>query len=169
MKKKKLNKIFVKIIHFFFLKIFIFFQTVLLHLNNHTPLCIKTFFLRLEKYEFDLKCSSGKTMLVSDAFSRTYCKFWSEFDKTSLIHHVHFLALSWQRSLSCRNHGFYMIRTSVTKEIILNFSISNEHLEQFKEITQKDPIAQTLLKTLFRVSHKNLLFCMNYNRVFSPS
>ena len=45
--KKKIftekNKIFVKIIHIFFLKIF-FFQIVLLHLNNHTRLHIQLFF-----------------------------------------------------------------------------------------------------------------------------
>ena len=30
--------------------------------------------------------------------------------------------------------------------VILNLPISNEHLEQFKEETQKDPILQTLIK-----------------------
>ena len=41
--KKKIftekNKIFVKIKHNFFLKIYIFFQIVLLHLNNHNNRC----------------------------------------------------------------------------------------------------------------------------------
>ena len=39
MKKKKItekNKIFVKIIHIFYLKNIIIFRLVLLHLNNHT-------------------------------------------------------------------------------------------------------------------------------------
>ena len=50
-KKKKIftekNKIFVKIIDIFFLKIYFFFQIVLLHLNNHSQVtlvrCAKRF------------------------------------------------------------------------------------------------------------------------------
>ena len=60
-------------------------------------------------------------MLLSNALSRAYIKNSKpEFDENSLIHHVHF--------------------------VILNLSISNEHLEQFKEQTQEDPILQTLIK-----------------------
>ena len=43
-----------------------------------------------------------------------------EFDENSLIHHVHF--------------------------VISNLPISNEHLEQLKQETRKDPILQTLIK-----------------------
>ena len=43
-KKKKIftekNKIFVKIIDIFFLKIYFFFQIVLLHLNNHSQVTL---------------------------------------------------------------------------------------------------------------------------------
>ena len=55
------------------------------------PPHIQKFFLRLQKYEFDLKYSLGKTVLVSDALSRAYIKYSKlEFDENSLIHHVHF-------------------------------------------------------------------------------
>ena len=74
------------------------------------PSCIQKFFLRLQKYEFDLKYSPGKTMLVSDTLSRAYIKNSKpEFDENSLIHHVDF--------------------------VISNLPISNERLEQLKEET----------------------------------
>ena len=74
-------------------------------INDHQPLksifsksvvscppCIQKFFLRLQKYEFDLKYSPGKTMSVSDALSRAYIKNSKpEFDGNSIIHHVHFV------------------------------------------------------------------------------
>ena len=74
-------------------------------INDHQPLksifsksvvsCpprIQKFFLCLQKYEFDLKYSSGKTMSVSDALSRAYMKNSKpEFDDNSIIHHVHFV------------------------------------------------------------------------------
>ena len=83
--------------------------------------CIQKFFLHLQKYEFDLKYSPGKTMLVSDALRQAYIKnLKPKFDENSLIHHMHF--------------------------VILNLLISNEHLEQLKQETQKDPILQTLIK-----------------------
>ena len=56
-------------------------------INDHQPLksifsksivrcppCIQKFFLCLQKYEFDLKYSPGKTMSVSDALSQAYIK-----------------------------------------------------------------------------------------------
>ena len=74
-------------------------------MNDHQPLkpifsksivsCprrVQKFFLLLKKYEFDLKYSSGKTMLVFDALSRAYIKNSNrEFDENSLMHHVHFV------------------------------------------------------------------------------
>ena len=99
-------------------------------INDHQPLklifgkfivnClpqIQRFFLCLQKYEFDLKYSPGKTMLVLDALSWAYIKNSKpEFDENSLIHYVHF--------------------------VISNLPTSNKRLEQFKEETQKDPILQ---------------------------
>ena len=85
------------------------------------PPRIQKFFLRLQKYEFDLKYSPAQTMLASDALSLGYIKNSKpEFDENNLIHHVHFA--------------------------ILNLPISNERLEQFKEENRKDPILKTLLK-----------------------
>ena len=39
-----------------------------------SPSGIQKIFPRLQKYKFDLKFSSGKTMLASDALSRAYIK-----------------------------------------------------------------------------------------------
>ena len=66
-----------------------------------------------------MKYSPGKTMLVSDAL-KNIKNSKPEFDENSLIHQVHF--------------------------VISNLPISNEHLEQLKEETRKDPILQTLIK-----------------------
>ena len=84
------------------------------------PPCIQKF-LRLQQYEFDLKYSPGKTMLVLDALSQPYIKISKpEFDENGLIHQIYFL--------------------------ILNLPINSERLDQFKEETRKDPILQTLIK-----------------------
>ena len=70
------------------------------------PPGIQKYFLRLWKYEFNLKYSPGKIILVSDALSRGYIKNSKPvFDENSLIHHVHF--------------------------VISNPPMSNERLEQF--------------------------------------
>ena len=71
-------------------------------------------------------------MLVLDALSRAYIKISKpEFDKNSLMHHVHF--------------------------VISNLPINNEHLEQLEE-TRKDRILQTLLKyTIKRWAEKTLI------------
>ena len=58
-------------------------------------------------------------MLVSDAL-KNIKNSKPEFDENSLIHQVHF--------------------------VISNLPIGNEHLEQLKEETRKDPILQTLIK-----------------------
>ena len=103
-------------------------------INDHQPLksifsksivsClphIHKFFLCLQKYEFDLKYSPGKTILVLVALIWAYIKNWRpEFDENSLIHHVHF--------------------------VISNLPVSNERLEQFKEETWKDSILEILIK-----------------------
>ena len=97
------------------------------------PPRIQKFFICLQKYEFDLKYSPRKTMLVSDALIRAYIKNSKpEFDENSLIHHIHF--------------------------VISNLPISNELLEQLKEETRKDPILQTLIKyTIKGWSEKTLV------------
>ena len=94
------------------------------------PPGIQKFFLSLQKYEFDLKYSPGKTMLVSHALSQAYLK--PEFDENSLIHHMHF--------------------------VISNLPISNKSLEHFKEETRKDPILQTLIKYTIEGWPENTLF-----------
>ena len=82
---------------------------------------VQKLFLSLQKYEFGLKYSPGKIMLVSDALSRSCIKNSKpEFHENSLIHHLHFVSLS--------------------------LPISNELLEQFKEETRIDPIFQKLIK-----------------------
>ena len=44
------------------------------------------FFLRLQKYDFELEYAPGKTMLVSDALSRSYLNdIKPEFDRGTLI------------------------------------------------------------------------------------
>ena len=76
-----------------------------------------------------MKYSPGKTILVSDALSRAYNKTSKpEFDENRIIRHVHF--------------------------VISNLPISNERLEQFKKKTRKDPILQTLIKTLLKVGQE---------------
>ena len=59
------------------------------------PPHIQKFFLRLQKYEFDLKYSSRKTILVSDAFSQACIKNSKpELDENCFIHYVHFVILN---------------------------------------------------------------------------
>ena len=81
------------------------------------PLRIQNFFLRLQKYDFELEYAPGKTMLVSDSLSRSYLNdIKPEFDKNTLIRHIHF--------------------------ILLNLPISQFQLDQFRLETQKDKILQ---------------------------
>ena len=73
-------------------------------INDHQPLksifnksitqCpprIQRFFMKLQKYDFDLEYAPGKTMVVSDALSRAYLKSHSspELEESDIIHHVH--------------------------------------------------------------------------------
>ena len=72
--------------------------------NDHQPLksifsksitqCpprIQRFFMKLQKYDFDLEYSPGKTMVVSDALSRAYLNNQStEIDQPDLIHCIQF-------------------------------------------------------------------------------
>ena len=97
-------------------------------INDHQPLksifsrsivtCpprTQKFFLRLQKYDFELEYAPGKTMLVSDTLSRSYLNaIKPEFDESTLIRHVHF--------------------------ILLNLPISPSRLDQFRLETQKDQI-----------------------------
>ena len=115
-------------------------------INDHQPLksifsksivsCsprVQKFFLRLQKYELDLKYSPGKTMLAWDALSRAYIKNSKpEFDENNLIHDVNF--------------------------VISILPIRNERLEQFKEETRKDTILQILIKyTIEGLPEKTLI------------
>ena len=78
------------------------------------------FFLRLQKYDFELEYAPGKTMLVSDTLSRSYLnKIKLEFHKDTLIRHVHF--------------------------ILSNVPIIQSRLDQFHLEMQKDQILQTLI------------------------
>ena len=100
---------------------------------------IQRFFLCLQKYEFDLKYSPGKTMLVLDALSWAYIKNSKpEFDENSLIHYEHF--------------------------VISNLPTSNKRLEQFKEERRKDPILQTLRKYTIKSWPEK-----NFNSTWIPS
>ena len=79
-----------------------FFGRHFLVYNDHQPLkstfsksiidCpprIQRFFLKLQKYDFNLEYSPGKTMVVSDALSRVYLNdHASEIPETQLIHQV---------------------------------------------------------------------------------
>ena len=74
----------------------------------------------MHKYDFELEYAPGKTMLVSDTFSRSYLNDNKiEFDENTLIRHVHF--------------------------ILSNLPISQSRLDQFLLETQKDQILQTLI------------------------
>ena len=102
-------------------------------INDHKPLksifnrpsisCppyIQTFFLRLQKYDFELQYSPGKDMLVSDTLSRSHLSCSEpEFTEDSLFHDVHF--------------------------VLSNLPISETRLKQFQEETKNDPILQTLI------------------------
>ena len=106
-------------------------------INDHQPLksifsrsivtCpprIQRFFLRLQKYDFELEYATDKTMLVSDTFSRSYLNnIKLKFDKNTLIRHVCF--------------------------ILSNLPISQSRLDQFRLETQKDQILQTLIYYTF--------------------
>ena len=95
-------------------------------INDHQPLksifsrsivtCpprTQKFFLRLQKYDFELEYAPGKTMLVSDTLSRSYLNaIKPEFDESTLIRHVQFS----------------------------NLPISQSRLDQFRLETQKDQI-----------------------------
>ena len=52
---------------------------------------IRRFFMKLQKYDFDLEYAAGKTMVVSDALSRACINSNSspELDESDIIHHVH--------------------------------------------------------------------------------
>ena len=53
------------------------------------PPRIQRFFMKLQKYDFDLEYSPGKTMVVSDALSRAYLTNQpTEIEETDLIHCV---------------------------------------------------------------------------------
>ena len=102
-------------------------------INDHKPLksifnrsiisCpprIQKFFLRLQKYDFELQYSPGKDMLVSDTLSRSHLsRSESEFTEDSLIHHVH--------------------------SVLSNLPISETRLKQFQLETKNGPILQTLI------------------------
>ena len=102
-------------------------------INDHKPLksifnrsiisCpprIQKFFLRLQKYDFELHYSPGKDMLVSDTLSRSHLsRSQPEFTEDSLIHHVH--------------------------SVLSNLPISETRLKQFQLETKNDPILQTLI------------------------
>ena len=95
-------------------------------INDHQPLksifsrsivtCppkIQKFFLRLQKYDFQLEYAPGKTVLVSDTLRRSYLNdVKPEFDENTLIRHVDF--------------------------VLLNLPISQSRLDQFRLETQKE-------------------------------
>ena len=102
-------------------------------INDHKPLKstfnrsiisfpprILKFFLRLQKYDFQLQYSPGKNILVSDTLSRSHLThFQPEFAENRLIHHAHF--------------------------VLSNLTISATRLKQFQLETRNDPILQTLI------------------------
>ena len=102
-------------------------------INDHQPLksifnksisqCpprVQRFFMQLQKYDFDLECAPGKTMVVSDALSRAYLKDRSspELEESDLIHHVH--------------------------SILDSLPISTARLTQLQKETASDPVLQQL-------------------------
>ncbi len=102
-------------------------------INDHQPLksifnksisqCpprIQRFFMKLQKYDFDLEYAPGKTMVVSDALSRAYLKDRSspELEESDLIHHVH--------------------------SILDSLPIRTARLTQLQKETASDPVLQQL-------------------------
>ena len=102
-------------------------------INDHQPLksifnksisqCpprIQRFFMKLQKYDFDLEYAPGKTMVVSDALSRAYLKSNSspELEESDVIHHVH--------------------------SVIESLPISTARLTQLQKETASDPVLQQL-------------------------
>ena len=84
------------------------------------PFRIQKCFLQFQKYDFQLEYAPGKTMLVSDTFSRSYLNdIKPEFDLKTLIWHVHL--------------------------ILLSLPISQPRLDQFRLETQKDQILQIFI------------------------
>ena len=66
------------------------------------PPTIQRFFMKLQKYDFDLEYSPGKTMVVSDALSRAYLTNQpTELEETDLIHCVQSTFDSLPISESC--------------------------------------------------------------------
>ena len=102
-------------------------------INDHQPLksifnksitqCpprIQRFFMKLQKYDFDLEYAPGKTMVVSDALSRAFIDSNSspELDESDIIHHVH--------------------------SVIASLPISTARLTQLQNETASDPVLQQL-------------------------
>ena len=102
-------------------------------INDHQPLksnfnksisqChprIQHFFIKLQKYDFDFEYAAGKTMVVSDALSRTKLKSNSspELEESDVIHHLH--------------------------SVIELLPISTARLTQLQKETASDPILQQL-------------------------
>ena len=95
-------------------------KSIFKRLITSYPPRIHEFFLRLQKYDFELQYSPGKDMLVSDTLSRSHLsRFEPEFIEDSLIHRVHF--------------------------VLSNLQIRETRLKQFQLETKSDPILQTLI------------------------
>ena len=87
---------------------------------SQCPPRIQRFFMKLQKYDFDLEYAPGKTMVVSDALSRAYLKDRSspELEESNLIHHVH--------------------------SILDSLPITTARLTQLQKETASDPVLQQL-------------------------
>ena len=120
------------------------------------PPHIHKFFLGLQKHEFDLKYSPGKTILVSDALNRAYIKNSNpEFDENSLIYHVQF---------GNENCFIHHVQFGNEKCFIITCI-----LEQCIEKVWKDPTLQNFLKyTIERLAWKNF-YSTWITSVFYPS
>ena len=83
---------------------------------SQCPPRIQRFFMKLQKYDFDLEYSPGKTMVVFDALSRAHLESYSspELKESDLIHHVH--------------------------SVIDSLPISTARLTQLQKETASDPI-----------------------------
>ena len=85
--------------------------------------------MKLQKYDFDLEYSPGKTMVVSDALSRAYVESHSspELEESDIIHHVH--------------------------SVIDSLPISTARLTQLQKETASDSILQQVKQFTLMVGH----------------
>ena len=96
-------------------------QTIFKKQITECPPRIQRFLYQLQKYDFDLEYSPGKTMVVSDTLSRApMADQKEEIDPEDMIHHIN--------------------------NIIRDIPISDARMKQLKDETAKDEVIQEVMK-----------------------